>query len=148
MISMIAAALRRAVQRLMSSDGWFIEALLSGCNSALGYPPQTPASCRQLDRAGCGLAIVKSTRQGGFFAYWLSNFCGGRSKLTCPSFPGDAPLGGQVSSFSFHRSDFGGDLPLSDQLKFQQSTGSVLRDHFTLALALVSCFLVSHFRRT
>ena len=39
-------------------------------------------------------------------------------------------LGGQVSSFSFHRSDFGGDLPLSDQLKFQQSTGSVLRDHF------------------
>jgi hypothetical protein len=25
------------------------------------------------------LAILKSTRQGGFFAYWLSNFCGGRS---------------------------------------------------------------------
>ena len=40
-------------------------------------------------------------------------------------------LGGQVSSFSFHRSDFGGDLPLSDQLKFQQANGSVLRDHFT-----------------
>lgn len=28
-------------------------------------------------------------------------------------------LGGQVSSFSFHQSDFGGDLPLPDQLKFQ-----------------------------
>jgi hypothetical protein len=34
-------------------------------------------------------------------------------------------------SFSFHRSDFGGYLPLSDQLKFQQTTGSVLRDHFS-----------------
>ena len=34
-------------------------------------------------------------------------------------------LGGQVSSFSFHRFDFGGDLPLSDQLKFQQTSGSV-----------------------
>jgi hypothetical protein len=41
-------------------------------------------------------------------------------------------LGGRVSSFSFHRSDFGGDLPLSDQLKFQQTSGAVLRDHFTL----------------
>ena len=39
-------------------------------------------------------------------------------------------VGGQVSSFSFHRSDFGGYLPLSDQLKFQHTTGSVLRDHF------------------
>jgi hypothetical protein len=39
-------------------------------------------------------------------------------------------VGGQVSSFSFHRSDFGGYLPLSDQLKFQQTTGSVLRDLF------------------
>ncbi|MFN6016110.1 MAG: hypothetical protein ACK49N_00935, partial [Verrucomicrobiota bacterium] len=43
-------------------------------------------------------------------------------------------LGGQVSSFSFHRSDFGGDLPLSDQLKFQQTSGSVLRDHFIQTL--------------
>jgi hypothetical protein len=41
-------------------------------------------------------------------------------------------LGGQVSSFSFHRSDLGGDLTLSDQLKFQQTSGSVLRDHFTV----------------
>jgi hypothetical protein len=46
----------------------------------------------------------------------MSDFCGGRS----------------MSSFSFHRSDFGGDLPLSDQLKFQQTSGSVLRDHFIL----------------
>ena len=39
-------------------------------------------------------------------------------------------LGGKMSSISFHRSDFGGYLPLSDQLKFQHTTGSVLRDHF------------------
>ena len=26
--------------------------------------------------------------------------------------------------------DFGDDLPLSDQLKFKQATGSFLRDHF------------------
>ena len=59
--------------------------------------PASSASCRQLDRARCGLAIVKSTRQGGFFAYWLSNFCGGRSSradfvlIGCPTFAGDAP---------------------------------------------------------
>jgi hypothetical protein len=29
--------------------------------------------------------------------------------------------------------DFGDDLPLSDQLMFQQTTGSVLRDHFTIS---------------
>jgi len=79
MISMIAAALRRAVQRLMSSGGWFIEALLSGCNSAWGYPPQAPASCRQLDRARCCLATLESTLSHCFRAYWMSNFCGGRS---------------------------------------------------------------------
>jgi hypothetical protein len=39
-------------------------------------------------------------------------------------------FGGQVSSFSFHRSDFAGDLPLSDQLKFQLTSGSVLQDRF------------------
>jgi len=77
---MIAAALRRAVQRLMSSGGWFIEALLSGCNSAWGYPPQAPASCRQLDRARCCLATLESTLSRGFRAYWLSNFRGGRSR--------------------------------------------------------------------
>ncbi len=43
-----------------------------------------------------------------------------------------------MSSFSFHRSDFGGDLPLSDQLKFQQTSGSVLRDRF-----IVDCDLHS-----
>ena len=30
-----------------------------------------------------------------------------------------------MSSFSFHRSDFGGDLPISDQLKFHKTSGSV-----------------------
>ena len=44
-----------------------------------------------------------------------------------------------MSSFSFHRSDFGGDLPLSDQLKFQQTSGSVLRDHFNLFQPLFRC---------
>jgi hypothetical protein len=29
--------------------------------------------------------------------------------------------------------DFGDDLPLSDQLKFKQATGSVLRDQFTIS---------------
>ena len=32
-------------------------------------------------------------------------------------------LGSKVSSFSFHRSDFGGYLPLSDLIKFQQIAG-------------------------
>jgi hypothetical protein len=50
-------------------------------------------------------------------------------------------LGGQVSSFSFHRSDFGGNLPLSDQLKFQQTTGSVLWDHFKQHFEKVSQFV-------
>jgi hypothetical protein len=35
---------------------------------ASGCLPQTPASCRQLDHARCGLAILKSTRKGLFFA--------------------------------------------------------------------------------
>ncbi len=46
-------------------------------------------------------------------------------------------LGGQVSFFSSHRSDFCGDLPLSDQLKFQQTSGSVLRDHFNRTIARI-----------
>ena len=65
---------------------------------------------------GCSLAAHESSLSRCFRAYWMSDFCGGRS----------------MSSFSFHRSDFGGDLPLSDQLKFQQTSGSVLRDHFIL----------------
>lgn len=82
MISMIAATLRRAAKRLMSSGDWLIEALLSGCGLAWGYPPQTPASCRPLDRARCCLTTLNSTLSRCFRAYWLSSFCGGRS--TCP----------------------------------------------------------------
>jgi hypothetical protein len=39
--------------------------------------------------------------------------------LECLGSDAGFELGGQMSSFSFHRSDFGGYLPLSDQLKFQ-----------------------------
>ena len=55
-------------------------------------------------------------------------------------------LGGQVSSFSFHRSDFGGDLPLSDQLKFQQSIGSVLRDHFSTVESIIGSQMIGNKR--
>jgi hypothetical protein len=35
-----------------------------------------------------------------------------------------------MSSFSFHRSDFGDYLPLSELIKFQQTAGSVLYELF------------------
>jgi hypothetical protein len=38
------------------------------------------------------LDILKSTRQGGFFAYWLSNFCGGRSTKIKTATPDDGVL--------------------------------------------------------
>jgi hypothetical protein len=53
--------------------------LHSGFGATRGYPPQTPASCRQLDHARQVLAIRE--------------FGGGGSDrfITCPTFAGDAP---------------------------------------------------------
>jgi hypothetical protein len=77
MISMTVVVFFGGAHGTLQAGGWLIEALLSGCGSAWGYPSHTPASCRQLGRNCCCLATLESTLPRCFRAYWLSNFCGG-----------------------------------------------------------------------
>ncbi len=79
MMSITAAALRRAVQRLMSSVSWLMRDLLSCADSARGCPPRTPASCRQLDHARCVFALCCQIPTLCESSYSLSSSSGGRS---------------------------------------------------------------------
>ena len=55
--------------------------LHSGFGTTRGYPPQTAASCRQLDHARGVSAFREFGSESSDRAYSLSNFCGGRSNV-------------------------------------------------------------------